>query len=202
MDVVTSIVKPLKNDKFFPLCGQCFHLFCFRMFYFALVKIWLLRTVQVTLKIFRTILLRFSLFFLLPDKIYYRWRVLAWVLKIGQISWDVSPAILRAQAVAECLMEKQVISDPLGSCELSTKNRLFINEPNRYCSSDPLQGKKKKWYMVLTKSQVPMIVHCLLFDNMWKFYYKFTWKESLRSKAHCVIWKWLFQQLFQLCHGV
>lgn len=106
MDVVTSTVKPLKNDKFFPLCGQCFHLFCFWMFYFALVKIWLLRRVQVTLKIFRAILLRFSLFFLLPDKIYYRWRVLAWVLKIGQISWDVSPAILRAQAVAECLMEK------------------------------------------------------------------------------------------------
>lgn len=80
--------------------------FAFERFILLLVKIRLLRIVQVTLKIFRVILLRFSLLFLLADKIYCRWRVLAWVLKIAQMSWDVSPAILRAQAVAECLMEK------------------------------------------------------------------------------------------------
>ena len=44
------------------------------------------------------ILLRFCLFFLLPDKIYCRWRIMAWVLKIVQMSWDVSPATLRALA--------------------------------------------------------------------------------------------------------
>lgn len=80
--------------------------FAFEHFSLLLIKIWLLRTVQVTLKIFRAILLRFSLFFLLPDKIYCRWRILAWVLKIVQKSWDVSPATLRPQAVHECLMEK------------------------------------------------------------------------------------------------
>lgn len=164
MDVL-STAKPLKNYKIFPLCRQYFHFFLlFEHFSLLLIKIWLLRTVQVTLKIFRAILLRFSLFFLLPDKIYCRWRILAWVLKIVQKSWDVSPATLRPQAVHECLMEKQVIGDSLRDCELSTKNLLATHEPNGLLFLRSIAGKgKKKKVHGAHKSLVPIIVHCLPF---------------------------------------
>lgn len=97
--VLTSTAKPLKNYKFFLLSGQCFHLFW--KFYFALDKtLAFKRTVQVTLKtkVFRVTKLRFSLYFLSPEKICCRWRVLTWMLQTAQVSWDVSPATQSASS--------------------------------------------------------------------------------------------------------
>ena len=142
--VLTSTAKPLKNYKFFLLSGQCFHLFW--KFSFALDKtLAFKRRVQVTLKTrkFRVTKLRFSLYFLSPEKICCRWRVLAWMLKTAQVSWDVSPATLRAQAVHAVPRGGLGNQWSLGSCELSNKNLLVINESNRLLLLRSTAGKKK-----------------------------------------------------------